>query len=174
MLRKEVKYVWSWLIRLPHWFTLLSVLVLVITGYYIAFLPDFIAPKGEAFENFFMANFQFIPFLAAIVIVVCFLSATNLIFFYRFHDLWKDIRPTDLNLKQAWESIKYYTGFSDKHHRYNYMDPMSILSASTYVILSLIIIFTEITMYMAPPPRGYYGYIRFSVARHERLDSISV
>lgn len=150
MHRKEVKYIWSWPIRLTHWLTFLSILVLVITGYYIAFPPDFIAPKGEPYVNFFMANLRFIHFLAAIVMVVCFLSATYLIFFYRFHDLWKDIRPTGSNLKQAWESIKYYFGFSDKHRRYDYMDPMAFLSVSTFTILSLIIIFTGIAMYITP------------------------
>ncbi|MFQ6608464.1 MAG: Ni/Fe-hydrogenase, b-type cytochrome subunit [Fidelibacterota bacterium] len=150
MPRKEVKYVWSWPIRLTHWFTFFSISILTITGYYIAFPPDFIAPRGEPFENFFMANLRLIHFLAAIVMMICFLTATYLIFFYRFHDLWKDIRPTGSNLKQAWKSIKYYFGFSKHHRHYDYMDPMALLSVSTYTILSLITIFTGIALYVAP------------------------
>lgn len=34
----------------------------------------------------------------------------------------------------VWESIKYYTGFSDKHHRYNYMDPLAITGILAFLL----------------------------------------
>jgi Ni/Fe-hydrogenase 1 B-type cytochrome subunit len=163
MALKQIKYVWSWPIRLTHWLTFLSVLVLTVSGYYIAFPPDFIAPKGEPYQNFFMANLRFVHFVAAIVLVISFLSATYLIFFYRFHSLWKDIRPTPGNLKQAWRSILYYCGFSDRHLRYDYLEPMSLISILTYTLLALLLIFTGIAMYIAPRAiSGFWaGFLSF-------------
>lgn len=156
MVRKQVKYVWSWPIRLTHWFTFFSVLVLAVTGYYIAFPPDFIAPKGEPYQNFFMAQLRFVHFIAAMVMIVCFLSATYLIFFYRFHILWKDIRPTPTNLRSAWKSLKYYLGFSREHVQYEYLDPMAVISVFSYTLLGLLLIFTGLALYTVP--RSVVGF----------------
>lgn len=150
MTPKEVKYIWSWPIRLTHWFTFLSVLVLSVTGYYIAFPPAFIAPKGEPFENFLMSQIRFLHFLSAVVLIICFLVATYLIFYYKFHVLWRDIRPTPSNMKLAWKSIKYYLGFSKVHQRYDFLDPMAMLSILSYTLLGLILIFTGIALYSIP------------------------
>ncbi len=157
MTQQEVKYIWSWPIRLTHWLTFLSVLVLSVTGYYIAFPPAFLTPKGEPFENFLMAQIRFLHFLAAIVLVICFLVAVYLIFFYRFHVLWRDIRPTSSNLKLAWKSIKYYLGVSPTHRRYEFLDPMAMLSILSYTLLGLILIFTGIALYSIPRAESGLG-----------------
>ena len=31
----EIRYVWEWPVRLTHWFNMLAIVVLSVTGYYI-------------------------------------------------------------------------------------------------------------------------------------------
>ncbi len=161
---REVKYVWTWPIRLTHWLTFLSFLVLTVTGYYIAFPPDFIHPQGEPFEHFFMANLRLAHFISAAVMVASYIVAVYLIFVFKAHALWKDVIPTAANLKRAWKSTLFYCGFAERQERYDYLDPISVFSIGTITILGLLMIFTGTYMYISPRalPGFWSGLLRLS------------
>lgn len=139
---KEVKYVWSGTVRLLHWVIFLSVVALLITGNYIAHTPTWLKPRGEPFENFFMANMRFIHLTAAVVFDVSVLISIYLFFFSTFHTPWRDLMPTKKNLRNAWVQFKYYFRLSGEKVDYEYHDPVNIISWLSFYILAIFLMFT--------------------------------
>lgn len=148
MEKTRVRYVWSGSIRFLHWLVFLSVVVLLITGNYIAHTPTWIKPSGEPFENFFMANMRFIHFVAAIVFDVGIIISIYLIFFSTFHAPWRDLIPTKGNLRKAWVQLKYYFRLSGEKVDYEYEDPIDIISWLSFHVLSVLLIFTGFALYV--------------------------
>ncbi|MFQ5751133.1 MAG: cytochrome b/b6 domain-containing protein, partial [bacterium] len=141
MADKNIKYVWSGPVRIIHWTVFLSVLVLLLTGNYIAHTPSFISPRGEPVNTFFMAQMRFIHFVAAVVFDVSVLVAIYLIFFSTFHAPWKDLLPTPRNLKKFWIQLKYYFTLSGERIDYEFEDPIDIISFLSFYILRARLLF---------------------------------
>ncbi|MFQ5605287.1 MAG: Ni/Fe-hydrogenase, b-type cytochrome subunit [bacterium] len=148
MADRKMKYVWSGTVRIIHWTIFLSVVVLLITGNYIAHTPSFISPDGEPAETFFMAQMRFIHFVAAIVFDVAILLSIYLIFFSTFHAPWKELLPTPRNLKKFWIQLKYYFKLSGENVKYEYEDPIDIISFLSFHILAILLIFTGFALYV--------------------------
>ncbi len=72
------KYVWSWPIRIFHWVNAAAIISLFFTGLYIS-QPQ-LAPAGEAYNNFVMANVRMIHFASAFIFVIN--------FFWRMYWFW--------------------------------------------------------------------------------------
>jgi Ni/Fe-hydrogenase 1 B-type cytochrome subunit len=65
-------FVYEWPVRLWHWLNALSIVVLAVTGYFIASpLPSV---SGEASENFLMGYIRFTHFAAAYIFAIGFLA----------------------------------------------------------------------------------------------------
>lgn len=149
MEKTRVRYVWSGSVRFLHWLVFLSVVVLLITGNYIAHTPTWVKPSGEPFENFFMANMRFIHFVAAIVFDVGIIISIYLIFFSTFHAPWRDLIPTRENLRKAWIQLKYYFRLSGEKVEYEYEDPVDIISWLSFHVLAVLLIFTGFALYVS-------------------------
>jgi Ni/Fe-hydrogenase 1 B-type cytochrome subunit len=150
MARPERRYVWSVTVRVIHWLTFLSVLVLLVTGNYIAHTPAFISPTGEPYQNFFMANMRFVHFISAIVFDVGIVVSIYLIFFSTFHAPWRELTPTTQNLNKFWKMLKYYFRLSGEKVKYDVIDPVDLVSFLSFHILAILLIFTGFALYVAP------------------------
>ena len=60
-------YLWEWPIRAMHWAAALSIVVLVVTGFYIG--QPYFFTHGEASKHFLMGWMRFLHFTAAGVLV---------------------------------------------------------------------------------------------------------
>jgi Ni/Fe-hydrogenase 1 B-type cytochrome subunit len=146
---KNIKYVWSASVRIIHWTVFLSVVVLLVTGIYIAYTPVYISPDGEPVNTFFMAQMRFIHFIAAIVFDIAIFLSIYLIFFSVFRASWKDLLPTPANIKRCWQQLKYYWRLSGDKIRYEYEDPVDIISFLSFHILAILLMFTGFALYVA-------------------------
>ncbi len=149
MTDKKIRYVWPASVRIIHWTVFLSVAVLLVTGLYIAYTPAYIAPDGEPVNTFFMAQVRFIHFVAAAVFDVAIFVTIYLIFFSTFRKRWKDLWPTATNLKKFWIQLKFYFRLSGERVRYEYEDPIDIMSFMSFHILAILLMFTGFALYVA-------------------------
>ena len=65
-------YVWQWPVRLTHWLTAYSILVLAATGFYMG--HPFISVSGPAGQSFVMGWVKTIHFFTAIVFALSVIS----------------------------------------------------------------------------------------------------
>jgi Ni/Fe-hydrogenase 1 B-type cytochrome subunit len=96
---------WSAAIMINHWAMALVILVLIVTGFYIA--DPFTVYKGETVNKFLMGNIRFVHDLSGIVLIFLFIWRIYLAFFSRFHADWKDFFAwTDISC--TIDQIKFY------------------------------------------------------------------
>lgn len=145
----RIKYVWPASVRIIHWTVFLSVVVLLITGNYVAHTPSFISPRGEPVETFFMAQMRFLHYVAAVFFDVGILLSIYLIFFSAFHAPWRDLVPTPTNLKKFWIQLKYYFRLSGERIEYEYEDPIDIISFLSFYVLAILLMLTGFSLYTA-------------------------
>lgn len=96
---------WTLAIRLNHWAMALSIIILIVTGFYIA--TPFTIPQGETVDKFFMGNVRFVHLLFGVILVFLFIWRVYLAFFSRFHADWKDFLAFT-NIKNFIHQIKFY------------------------------------------------------------------
>lgn len=102
---REVAYHWSGAIRLNHWLMAAAIIVLIVTGFYIAY--PWTIYKGETTDKFFMADVTFWHALSGIALLLLFVWRMYLAFFSRFRPDWKDyIAWTDWRC--MYHQIRYY------------------------------------------------------------------
>ncbi len=58
----EIRYVWEWPVRLTHWFNVISIIVLSVTGFYIG-NPFVSVPSSSSFVMGWMRYLHFVSHL---------------------------------------------------------------------------------------------------------------
>ncbi len=149
MADKNITYVWSASVRIIHWTVFISVIVLLLSGLYIAYTPIYIIPDGEPVGTFFMAQIRFIHFVAAVIFDIAIFVSIYLIFFSVFRAAWRDLLPTAGNFKKFWIQLKYYWRLSGDKIEYEYEDPIDILSFLSFHVLAILLMFTGFALYVA-------------------------
>ena len=130
---------WTVAMRLNHWGMVLSVLLLIVTGFYIA--APFSILQGETINKFFMGNVRFVHTLFGLFLTFLFIWRVYLAFFSRFHADWKDFFAfTDWpnTIKQ----LKFYALISKEpaEHKYLYGPMQSLAYGALLVMVFLIVI----------------------------------
>ncbi len=153
-------YLWHWPIRAMHWAAALSIVVLVVTGLYIA--NPFFMTGGEGTPRFAMGWMRFLHFAAAAVLVatgivrVYSLIAGNK--FERFPALFP-VRTRDwVNL---WRMIKKYLMIrpeSEPHYLGHH--PLQQLGYTTIYLVTAAQVVTGFAMYGQANPGGFF-YVTF-------------
>ena len=85
---REVHLEWSAAVRLNHWLTVAVILVLIVTGFYIA--DPITIPTGETTYKSFMADVTLWHASAGIALAMLFIWRLYLAFFSRFRRDWRD------------------------------------------------------------------------------------
>jgi Ni/Fe-hydrogenase 1 B-type cytochrome subunit len=142
---------WSVPIRLNHWSMVISIFLLIATGFYIA--GPFTVYGGETVGKFFMGNVRFVHILFGVFLTFLFIWRVYLAFFSKFHADWKDFFAfTDW--PNTVKQLKFYALVSKEpaQHKYLY-GPMQSLAYGGLMFMILLIVLTGVILMGA----GYHA-----------------
>ena len=158
---------WSVPIRINHWGMVISIFILIVTGFYIA--GPFTVYEGETVKKFFMGDVRFIHILFGVFLSFIFIWRVYLAFFSKFHADWKDFFAfTDWpnTIKQ----LKFYALVSKEpaEHKYLY-GPMQSLAYGGLMVMILFIVLTGVILMGAGYHAGLTALIYKIVKPFENL-----
>ncbi len=144
--KKHLVYTRNFTNRLIHWATFFSVMVLMVTGYYIG-EPTALYGTGEAWNSSVMADIRLYHFYAAMVLDTTLLVWVYLALNSLFHKYWRDMLPTPHVIKGAWEVFKCYFTFR-KPKFYPRFDPLDGLLFLALILLMALQMLTGFQLYV--------------------------
>jgi Ni/Fe-hydrogenase 1 B-type cytochrome subunit len=158
---------WTVAMRLNHWSMAFSILVLIVTGFYIA--EPFSILHGETVTKFFMGDVRFVHILFGIFLTFIFIWRVYLAFFSKFHADWKDFFAfTDWpnTIKQ----LKFYALISKEpaEHKFLY-GPMQSIAYGGLMVMVLFIVLTGLILMGAGYHAGFTAIVYVFVKPLENL-----
>jgi Ni/Fe-hydrogenase 1 B-type cytochrome subunit len=154
-------------IRINHWGMVISIFILIVTGFYIA--GPFTVYEGETVKKFFMGDVRFIHILFGVFLSFIFIWRVYLAFFSKFHADWKDFFAfTDW--PNTVKQLKFYALVSKEpaEHKYLY-GPMQSLAYGGLMVMILFIVLTGVILMGAGYHAGLTGLIYKIVKPFENL-----
>lgn len=166
-------FIFEWPVRLWHWLTAISIVVLTVTGFYIGqpFMPNM---PGEATDQFFMGYMRFAHFAAGYVLGVLFLGriywaivgneyARELFFPPLFKvATWKDV----------WFRVKYYLFIEKDAPPSAGPNGLEVVSAFfMFTIPTIFVILTGFALYAEGTGQNSWQASAFGWVRHLFGDS---
>ena len=158
---------WSVPIRINHWGMVISIFILIVTGFYIA--GPFTVYEGETVKKFFMGDVRFVHILFGVFLSFIFIWRVYLAFFSKFHADWKDFFAfTDW--PNTVKQLKFYALVSKEpaEHKYLY-GPMQSLAYGGLMVMILFIVLTGVILMGAGYHAGLTGLIYKIVKPFENL-----
>ena len=158
---------WSVPIRINHWGMVISIFILIVTGFYIA--GPFTVYEGETVKKFFMGDIRFIHILFGVFLSFIFIWRVYLAFFSKFHADWKDFFAfTDW--PNTVKQLKFYALVSKEpaEHKYLY-GPMQSLAYGGLMVMILFIVLTGVILMGAGYHAGLTALIYKLVKPFENL-----
>ena len=152
-------YLWGAPLRAMHWVAVLSIVVLVVTGFYIG-RPYFMT-SGEASSHYLMGWVRFLHFTAAALFVMTGIVRLYWLFagnqFERLGALFP-VQPRDwVNL---WKQVKLYLMIQpQKAPRYLGHNPLQQLSYTGLYAVAAIMVITGFTLYGQSEPGGFFATV---------------
>jgi Ni/Fe-hydrogenase 1 B-type cytochrome subunit len=149
-------YLWEWPIRVMHWAAAGSIVVLVVTGFYIG-RPYFIT-SGEASAHYLMGWMRFLHFAAAGVFVATAIVRVYWLFAGNQFERWRALFPV---WKQDWinafKQVKFYLMIQpEKAPHYLGHNPLQQLSYTGIYVLAAAQVVTGFAMYGQSRPGGLW------------------
>ncbi len=149
-------YLWEWPIRAMHWAAALSIVVLVVTGFYIG-KPYFIT-HGEASAHYLMGWMRFLHFAAAGVFVATAIVRVYWLFAGNQFERWKALFPVR---KQDWvnllKQVKFYLMIQpEKAPHYLGHNPLQQFSYTGMYTIAVAQVVTGFAMYGQSRPGGLW------------------
>lgn len=149
-------YLWHWPIRAMHWIAAGSIVVLVVTGFYIG--KPYFLPAGDPQDQFMMGWMRFLHFAAAGVLV-----ATGIVRIYwliagnRF-ERWRALFPVH---RRDWVNmfrmVKHYLmidrGRGPKYLGHN---PLQQMSYTVIYLVTAVMVVTGFALYGQADPGGFF------------------
>jgi Ni/Fe-hydrogenase 1 B-type cytochrome subunit len=154
-------------IRINHWGMVISIFILIVTGFCIA--GPFTVYEGETVKKFFMGDVRFIHILFGVFLSFIFIWRVYLAFFSKFHADWKDFFAfTDW--PNTVKQLKFYALVSKEpaEHKYLY-GPMQSLAYGGLMVMILFIVLTGVILMGAGYHAGLTALIYKMVKPFENL-----
>ncbi len=153
---------WTIAMRINHWAMAISILLLIITGFYIG--RPFTIGAGETWQKFFTANVRLVHLLFGLILTTMFIWRMYLAFFSRFHADWKDFFAW-LDFKNVIKQIKFYTLIStDLPEHTGLYGTLQSAAYGFLLILVFLVVVTGLILYGALHQAGMaaliYGILR--------------
>lgn len=156
-------FVYEWPMRLWHWINALTIIVLMVTGYFIGSpLPSM---SGEASDHFLMGYIRFAHFAAGYILIVGFLGRIYWAFAgneYAREVFW----PPFFRGKwwsEVWHETKWYAFLVKEPRKYIGHNPLATLVMFLMLILGTVfMIFTGLALYGQGAGMGSWQYDYFS------------
>ena len=149
-------YLWEWPIRVMHWAAAVSIVVLVVTGFYIG-KPYFIT-HGEASAHYLMGWMRFLHFAAAAVFVATAIVRAYWMFAGNQFERWPALFPVR---RQDWinmlKQVKFYLLIQpEKAPHYLGHNPLQQFSYTGIYAVAFIQVVTGFAMYGQSRPGGLW------------------
>jgi Ni/Fe-hydrogenase, b-type cytochrome subunit len=147
---------WSVAIRINHWAMAISILVLIVTGFYIA--DPCTIYQGETVDKFFMGNMRYVHILSGILLMFIFIWRVYLAFFSKFHADWKDFFAwTDFEC--TWHQIKFYLLIEKEAPEHDCLyGPMQSVAYSGLFFMIFLIVITGLILMGAGYHAGFTAF----------------
>ena len=146
-------YVWQWPVRLTHWLTAYSILVLAVTGYYLG--HPFVIVSGPAGQHFVMGWFKTIHFFTAIVFALSVLSRVVWMFMGNRYATWDKFIPVEKRrLTGLWDSLRYYFFQLRQPPGFVGHNPLAGLTYVFVFLIYFMMITTGLALYNVNAPVG--------------------
>ncbi len=160
---------WSVLLRLFHWCFVLSIVVLVTTGFYIHF--PWTNTMIEGSSSFPVATMRYIHFIAAFVFTGALLARLYLLLFGNRQERFWDFLPiTGRNIKNLGSSVKYYLYLDDNEdHRLGHNALAGIAYFVTFIVACLQILSGFYMLYPESVGWQTWGLKLFGTQQQGRL-----
>lgn len=147
---KVTLYVWDLPVRVTHWVNVLSILVLSVTGYYIA--DPFIQTQGVATDQFLMGTVRFVHFTTAFVFTVTVLFRIYWAFATRArYARWDQFLPLRAKRRRALlRMVGYYTFLRKQPPSEIGHNPLAGVTYMGLYVLFVLQILTGFALYSLP------------------------
>jgi len=146
-------YVWQWPVRLTHWLTDYSILVLSVTGYYMG--HPYVIVSGPAGQHFVMGWFKVIHFLTAIVFALSVLTRVAWMFMGNRFASWDKFIPVEKRrLTGLWDSLRYYLFQLRQPPGFVGHNPLAGLTYVFVFLIYFMMITTGLALYNVNAPVG--------------------
>jgi Ni/Fe-hydrogenase 1 B-type cytochrome subunit len=149
-------YLWQWPIRAMHWAAAASLVVLVVTGFYIG-RPYFVT-SGEASAHFLMGWMRFLHFGAAAVFVATAIIRIYWLFAGNKFERWRALFPV---ARRDWVNLfkqvrSYVLIQPEKAPHYLGHNPLQQFSYTGIYAVALVQVVTGFAMYGQSRPGGFW------------------
>jgi Ni/Fe-hydrogenase b-type cytochrome subunit len=150
-------YIWHWPIRAMHWIAAISIVVLIVTGFYIG-RPYFVANPGETSQLYLMGTMRFTHFAAAGALV-----ATAIIRIYwlfagnRFERIGALFPLSPKSLRNLVGVMKKYLLFKwEAGPHYLGHNPLQQVAYTGFYVVMLAQVATGFALYGLSDPQGFF------------------
>jgi Ni/Fe-hydrogenase 1 B-type cytochrome subunit len=148
---------WSTAIRWNHWLMAFSIVVLVVTGFYIA--DPFTISEGETVQKMFMGNVRFYHILFGVILCFLLVWRLYLAFFSRFHADWKDFFAWT-NLKNGIKQVRFYLLVSKEPPEHTHLyGPLQSLAYAGLLGMVFLMVLTGLIMMGAGYGTGLTAFV---------------
>jgi len=150
-------YLWGAPLRVMHWAVVASLIVLVITGFYIG-RPYFMT-GGEASAHFLMGWMRFLHFAAAGVFVATGIVRLYWLFAGNQFERWKALFPVRVrDWVNLWQQVKFYLLIQpEKAPHYLGHNPLQQLSYTGLYAVAALMVVTGFALYGQADPSGFFA-----------------
>jgi Ni/Fe-hydrogenase 1 B-type cytochrome subunit len=153
--RKQTVYVWELPVRITHWVNVAAILVLSVTGYYIA--NPFVTTRGPATEQFLMGAIRFVHIGTAMVFTVSVLFRLYWAFAGNRYARWSQFLPVRRRrLRALFRMIGYYTFVRKEPPAEVGHNPLAGITYTGLYVLFAIQIATGFALYSLPLHGGFW------------------
>ncbi|MCF6179292.1 MAG: Ni/Fe-hydrogenase, b-type cytochrome subunit [Geopsychrobacter sp.] len=151
----QIRYVWEWPVRLTHWFNVLSILVLSVTGFYIGD-PKLVVPHTS---DFMMGWVRVVHFGFAYVFAVSLIVRILWMFIGNQYASWKAFCPwaTKEGRKHILGTFTYYTFLRKKPPYVVGHNALAVMAYSVVFLLFFVQIISGFALYSQYDPMGIWA-----------------
>ncbi len=151
----QIRYVWEWPVRLTHWFNVISIIVLSVTGYYIG-NPSLSVPQTESFVMGWMRvvhyGFAYL-FTVSVIVRVLWMFCGNK------HASWRAFLPWAS--REGWGHIigtfTYYTFLRKKPPYVVGHNALAAMAYSLVFVLFAVQVVSGFALYGQYDPNGLWA-----------------
>jgi Ni/Fe-hydrogenase 1 B-type cytochrome subunit len=151
---RRTLYIWDLPVRITHWVNVLCIVVLSVTGYYIA--SPFILTQGDATNQFLMGFVRFAHITTAFVFTMSVLFRIYWAFAGRKYARWNQFVPTSRGRwRDLGRMVRYYTFFRREPPAEVGHNPLAGITYMGLYVLFIIQMVTGFALYSQPYHDGW-------------------
>ncbi len=155
----ERVYVWDLVVRLSHWFIMLSMTVLVITGIYIG--KPYLIPAGPTDEMSVMGTMRVVHFYAAIIFSLTVITRILWMFVGSYYARWHQFVPmSPRRRRDVIGMLKFYTLINKEPPLNVGHNPLAGMTYLAVFTLYVIMIVTGVALYSVSAT-SYMGWFEW-------------